>query len=42
MSSASYAREELVAEIASMFLSAEFGIPQIQEHFEQHAAYINN
>ena len=40
--SASYAREELVAEIASMFLAAEFGIPQTQEHFGQHAAYINS
>ncbi|MBR2207768.1 MAG: DUF1738 domain-containing protein [Synergistaceae bacterium] len=40
--SASYAREELVAEIASMFLSAEFGISQTQEHFDQHAAYINS
>ena len=38
----SYAHEELVAEIASMFLTAEFGIAQTQEHFEQHAAYVNS
>ena len=35
-----YAREELVAEIASMFLSFETGLPQTQEHFDNHAAYI--
>lgn len=37
-----YAREELVAEIASMFLTAELGVVQTQEHFEQHAAYVNS
>ena len=37
-----YAYEELVAEIASMFLSAEFGLPQTQEHFDQHVAYIGS
>ena len=35
-----YAKEELVAEIASMFISAETGIKQTQEHFDNHAAYI--
>ena len=39
--SEAYAREELVAEIASIFLTAELGITQTQEHFEQHAAYVN-
>lgn len=38
--SSAYAREELVAEIASMFLSYETGISQTQEHFDNHAAYI--
>ena len=38
--SPAYAQEELVAEIASMFLSYETGIPQTQEHFDNHAAYI--
>lgn len=38
----SYAREELVAEIASMFLSAETGIPQTQELINNHAAYISS
>ena len=37
-----HAREELVAEIASMFLSAAVGIPQTQEHFTNHAAYISS
>ena len=41
-SSPEYAREELVAEIASMFLSAETGVPQTQEHFNNHAAYISS
>ena len=35
-----YAREELVAEISSMFISGETGIPQTEEHFKNHAAYI--
>ena len=34
MNSETYAKEELVAEITSMFVSAETGIPQTQEHFE--------
>lgn len=37
-----YAREELVAEIASMFLSFETGIAMTDEHFENHAAYISS
>ena len=36
-----YAREELVAEIASMFLSSETGIAMTDEHFKNHAAYIS-
>ena len=40
MGSPAYAREELVAEMGSMFLSAETGIPQSAEHFQNHAAYI--
>ncbi len=38
--SPSYAREELAAEIGSMFVSAETGIPQTEEHFKNHAAYV--
>ena len=37
-----YAFEELVAEISSMFVSAETGIDQTQEHFENHAAYVDS
>ncbi|MBQ3347758.1 MAG: DUF1738 domain-containing protein [Synergistaceae bacterium] len=37
-----YAMEELVAELASTFLSAETGLPQTQEHFENHASYIDS
>ena len=37
-----YAREELVAELASMFLSAETGLSQTKEHFDKHAAYIDS
>ena len=37
-----YAREELVAEMCAMFVSAETGIPQTEEHFENHAAYIES
>ena len=37
-----YAREELVAEMCAMFVSAETGIPQTDEHFENHAAYIES
>ena len=35
------AREELVAELASTFLSAETGLTQTQKHFENHASYID-
>ena len=31
-----------MAEIASMFLSVEFGLRQTKEHFDQHAAYIGS
>ena len=40
--STTYAREELVAEIASMFISVETGIPQNQEHFDNHVAYVSS
>ena len=36
-----YAREELVAEISSMFVSAETGIQQTKEHFANHASYVD-
>lgn len=39
-SSEKYAFEELVAEITSMFVSGETGIPQTKEHFDNHATYI--
>ena len=42
MDSEKYAREELVAEISSMFVSAETGIPQTKEHFRNHAAYVDH
>lgn len=42
MNSETYAKEELVAEISSMFVSAETGIPQTQEHFDNHAAYVDH
>ena len=38
----SYAREELIAEIASMFLSSETGMYLTQDHFNNHAAYISS
>ncbi|MBQ3458898.1 MAG: DUF1738 domain-containing protein, partial [Synergistaceae bacterium] len=41
INSETYAKEELVAEITSMFVSAETGIPQTQEHFDNHAAYVD-
>lgn len=41
MKSETYAKEELVAEISSMFVSAETGISQTKEHFENHAAYVD-
>ena len=42
INSEAYAREELVAEIASMFLTVETGIKQTQKHFENHMAYLNS
>ena len=39
--SEAYAREELVAEIGSMFVSAETGIQQTKEHFANHASYVD-
>ena len=41
MKSETYAKEELVAEISSMFVSAETGIAQTKEHFENHASYVD-
>ena len=38
--SEAYAREELVAEIASMMLTHEVGITLTQKHFYNHAAYV--
>lgn len=40
--SISYAREELVAEIASMFLSIEMGVTMTEEHFNNHASYVGS
>jgi len=37
-----YAREELVAEMTSMFTGAETGMLPDKEHFEQHAKYLNS
>ena len=37
-----YAREELVAEMASVFLSSETSIPQTPEHFANHASYVSS
>lgn len=42
MGSEIYAREELVAEMAAVYLTAETGIAQTPEHFEQHAAYVGH
>ena len=39
--SETYAREGLVAEISSMFVSAETGIQQTKEHFANHASYVD-
>ena len=36
-----YAKEELVAELSSLFLKAELGIPNEGKHFENHSAYLN-
>ena len=40
MNSVSYAFEELIAEISTMFLSAETGLDQTKKHFDNHAAYV--
>lgn len=37
-----YAQEELVAEMTSVFVSAETGIPQTEEHFQGQAGYIQS
>lgn len=37
-----YAREELVAEMASVFVSTETAIPQTAEHFSNHASYVSH
>ena len=37
-----YAKEELVAEMTSVFVSAETGIPQTEEHFQGQADYIQS
>lgn len=37
-----YAREELVAELTSMFLQAELGIKIEGKHFENHTAYLES
>lgn len=39
--SSEYAKEELVAELSSLFLKAELGIPSEGKHFENHSAYLN-
>ena len=40
--SEAYAREELVAEIASMMLTCKAGITLTQKHFDNHAAYVDS
>lgn len=40
--SADYAFEELVAEIGSMFVACEAGIPQSEGEFQNHASYIDS
>lgn len=40
--SESYAKEELRAEIASMFLSDEYHLQNSEEHIKQHAAYVKS
>lgn len=37
----SYAQEELIAELGSIFTSAQTGIPLNDEHFKHHAQYLN-
>lgn len=39
--SSEYAKEELVAELSSLFLKAELGISSEGKHFENHSAYLN-
>ena len=38
----SYAFEELVAEIGSLFMSEELGIPHDMKRMNDHAKYVNN
>lgn len=40
--SPSYAKEELRAELASMFLHQEYGISFDEKHYENHAAYLQS
>ena len=40
--SENYAKEELRAEIASMFLSDEYHLQNSEEHIKQHAAYVKS
>ena len=40
--SADYATEELRAEIASMFLCQEFGVPMDESHIQNNSAYVNS
>ena len=40
--SESYAKEELVAELGSVFAAADIGIPALGEHFENHAAHLQS
>ena len=37
-----YAKEELRAEMASMFLAQEYGVAPGKEHYENHVAYLQN
>ena len=37
-----YAKEELVAELGSMFLQAELGVKMSDKHFENHVAYLKS
>lgn len=38
----SRAKEELRAEIASMFLGSDYMVPQTERHIEQHASYVDS
>lgn len=42
MTEADYAKEELNAEMASMFLGVEYGLSQGKKEFEQHASYVDS